>query len=112
MLDNNKSQKTIEQLETEVVSLKIRVKRLEDFIRQMPIPIDYIPDPSDEDLVNEAIELTSQYDAVSASLFQRRLSIGYARAAKIIDILENKGIVSGSDGTSKPRIVLVKNHEQ
>lgn len=104
-------QKNTEQLETEIVSLKIRLKRVEDFIRQMPSPIDYVPDPSDDELVEEAIELISHYDRVSASLLQRRLSIGYARAAKLMDILENKKVISASDGSSKPREVLLKKDE-
>lgn len=67
---------TVEQLETEIFDLKIRLKRVEDFIRQMPSPIDYVHDPSDDNLVEEAIEVISQYDEVSASLLQRRLSMG------------------------------------
>lgn len=100
--------KTIDQLEAEIVSLKIRLKRVEDFIRQMPSPIDYVPDPNDDELIEEAIAVVSNYDAVSASLLQRRLSIGYARAAKLMDILENKKVVGPSDDSSKPREVLLK----
>lgn len=103
--------KTVDQLETEIVDLKIRLKRVEDFIREMPSPIDYIRDPSDDELVEEAIEVVKQYDAVSASLLQRRLSIGYARAAKLMDILENKKVISPSDGSSKPREVLLNKNE-
>lgn len=103
--------KTTDQLETEIVSLKIRLKRVEDFIKQMPIPADYIPDPTDDELVEEAIEVVSNYDAVSASLLQRRLSIGYARAAKLMNILENKKVIAPSDGSSKPREVLLKRDE-
>ena len=105
MLQDTKSPKKIEQLETEVIDLKIRLKRVEDFVRQMPSPIDYVPDPNDDELIEEAIAVVSNYDAVSASLLQRRLSIGYARAAKLMDILENKKIVGPSDGSSKPREV-------
>lgn len=108
MLQDTKSPKTTEQLETEIVDLKIRLKRVEDFIRQMPSPIDYVHDPNDDELTDEAIEVISQYDAVSASLLQRRLSIGYARAAKLMVILENKKVIAPSDGSSKPREVLLK----
>lgn len=111
MLKDTKSQKSVEQLETEIVDLKIRLKRVEDFIREMPSPIDYIRDPSDDELVEEAIEVVKQYDAVSASLLQRRLSIGYARAAKLMDILENKKVIGPSDGSSKPREVLLNKNE-
>ncbi len=111
MADDTNSLKTVEQLETEIVDLKIRLKRVEDFVRQMPSPIDYVPDPNDDELIEEAIAVVSNYDAVSASLLQRRLSIGYARAAKLMDILENKKIVGPSDGSSKPREVLLKKNE-
>ena len=56
----------------------------------------------------EALELVVQYEKASASLLQRRLSVGYARAARILDQLEAAGVVSPSDG-SKPREVLIQN---
>ena len=64
-----------------------------------------------DDLFRKAIEVVCQYDRASASLLQRRLSIGYARAARIIDQLEAAGVVGGAEG-SKPREVLVQNAEQ
>ena len=61
----------------------------------------------DEDaLLAEAIELAEELGMISASMIQRRLKIGYARAGMIIDQMEAKGIISGSDG-SKPREVLI-----
>jgi S-DNA-T family DNA segregation ATPase FtsK/SpoIIIE len=59
-----------------------------------------------DDLFKNAIEVVCQYDRASASLLQRRLSIGYARAARIIDQLESAGVVSVRDG-SKAREVLI-----
>ncbi len=61
-----------------------------------------------DDLFKSAVEVVCQYDRASASLLQRRLSIGYARAARILDQLEAAGVVSAADG-SKPRDVLVQN---
>ncbi len=61
-----------------------------------------------DDLINEAVEVCIQYDKASASLLQRRLSIGYARAARIIDQLESRGVLARSNGNSKPREVLIK----
>ncbi len=61
-------------------------------------------EPAD-DLLNQAIELISQFDKASASLLQRRLKVGYARAARILDQLEEAGYVGPSEG-SKPREVL------
>ena len=59
-------------------------------------------------LVKKAIEIACQYDRVSASLLKRKLSIGYARAARILDILEELKVVESiNDGG--PPIVLIRN---
>ena len=60
-----------------------------------------------DDLFRQAVELVCQFDKASASLLQRRLSIGYARAARILDQLEAARVVGPADG-SKPREVLVQ----
>lgn len=65
-----------------------------------------------DDLFKEAVKVVCQYDRASASLLQRRLSIGYARAARIIDQLEGAGVIAPSDGSSKPREVLVQNADE
>lgn len=65
-----------------------------------------------DDNYKKAVELVCQYDKASSSLLQRRLSVGYARAARIMDQLEATGVVSPSDGTSKPREVLIKDAEK
>ena len=50
----------------------------------------------------EAIELTSRYSHISTALLQRRLRIGYARAARLMDQLEDEGIIaSGEPGKSR-----------
>jgi len=64
-----------------------------------------------DELFKEAIRVVCQYERASASLLQRRLSIGYARAARIIDQLEASGVIAPSDGSSKPREVLVTDPE-
>ena len=64
-----------------------------------------------DELFEEAVRTVCQYDRASASLLQRRLSIGYARAARILDQLEQAGIVGPGEG-SKPRDVLVRNAEE
>jgi len=66
---------------------------------------------SDKDpLFNKAIELVMQHDKASASLLQRRMSIGYARAARILDQLEEAGVVGPAEG-SKPREVVRQSSE-
>lgn len=59
----------------------------------------------------EAIRIVCQYDRASASLLQRKLSIGYARAARVLDQLEEAGVVSHAEG-SKPRDVLIRNSDE
>ena len=58
----------------------------------------------DDPLLEEAKKLVIEANKASASYLQRRLRLGYARAARLIDILEEKGIVGPADG-SKPREV-------
>jgi len=64
-----------------------------------------------DDNFSKAVEIVVQYDRASASLLQRRLSVGYARAARILDQLEAAGVVSPADG-SKPRNVLIQSVDQ
>jgi len=65
-------------------------------------------DDGDRDsLFEDAVQAVTQYDRASASLLQRRLKVGYARAARILDELEAAGIVGPADG-SKAREVLVR----
>jgi len=64
-----------------------------------------------DELFEEAVRTVCQYDRASASLLQRRLKVGYARAARILDELEEAGIVGVGEG-SKPRDVLVRNAEE
>ena len=67
---------------------------------------------SDKDLLfTEAMNMVCSAKKASASLLQRRFSIGYSRAARILDELEEAGIVGPADA-SKPREVLVSNPEQ
>ena len=68
-------------------------------------------DEGADDLFKDAVEVVCQYDRASASLLQRRLSIGYARAARIIDQLEAAGVVGPADA-SKPREVLISDPAQ
>jgi S-DNA-T family DNA segregation ATPase FtsK/SpoIIIE len=62
---------------------------------------------SDDDLYEQAVELVRRLDKASVSLLQRRLRIGYTRAARLIDMMEARGVVGpAKDGSSKPRDVL------
>jgi DNA segregation ATPase FtsK/SpoIIIE, S-DNA-T family len=75
-------------------------------LRSTSSPIPGLSDEMDDNF-KQAVEVVVQYDRASASLLQRRLSIGYARAARIIDQLETAGVVGPAEG-SEPREVLIK----
>lgn len=69
--------------------------------------IDSVGDEPDDDLYEEARQIVIETQKASTSFLQRKLGIGYARAARLIDILEERGIVSAGNG-AKPREVLEK----
>ena len=60
----------------------------------------------DDPMLDDAIKLAIEEKKISTSLIQRRLQLGYGRAAKLIDIMEARGIVSEPNG-QKPRDVLI-----
>jgi DNA segregation ATPase FtsK/SpoIIIE-like protein len=64
-----------------------------------------------DELFKSAVEVTVQYDRCSASLLQRRLGIGYARAARLIDQLETAGVLGPAEG-STPREVLIRSVDE
>lgn len=63
----------------------------------------------DDPLYNEIVEFAIESGKVSASLLQRRFRLGYNRAARIVDLLEERGVIGPANG-SKPREVLIKNN--
>jgi S-DNA-T family DNA segregation ATPase FtsK/SpoIIIE len=104
------------------------VKRLVDFLKNENPPVEYTEEVLAEPLVvkrgmastgeggrdalfAESIRVICQHDKASASLLQRRLSIGYSRAARILDQLEAVGVVGRAEG-SKPRDVLIRDAEE
>lgn len=64
------------------------------------------PVATDDPMLKQAIELAVETGKISTSLIQRRLSLGYGRAAKLIDTMEARGYVSAPDG-QRPRDVLI-----
>ncbi|KKR76687.1 MAG: cell division FtsK/SpoIIIE [Candidatus Levybacteria bacterium GW2011_GWA2_40_8] len=102
------------------------IKKLVDFLREKRPEVEYtseitemtsgrrgvgpggigpnISDPKFE----QAVRIVIEYDKASASFLQRKLSIGYSKAASFIDAMEEAGVVGPADG-AKPRDILVKN---
>ncbi|MBI5301855.1 MAG: DNA translocase FtsK 4TM domain-containing protein [Chloroflexi bacterium] len=64
-------------------------------------------DGGDEALIEQAIDIAQQFDRTSISFLQRKLGIGYPRAARLMDQLEDRGIVGPDEGGGKPRAVLI-----
>ena len=64
-------------------------------------------DEDRDELFDQALEVIAEHDRASASLLQRRLRIGYARAARLLDALEDAGYIGAAEG-SNARTVLVR----
>ncbi len=96
------------------------IKRLTDFLKKQKQPVyDETlltmeePEPSDtDDDIDEkyeaALQIVKDTRQVSISMIQRKLRIGYNRAARLVEIMEREGIVSSGEG-GRPREVLIKN---
>ena len=104
------------------------VRKLVEFLKNENPPVEYTEEVLSQPLVvkrgmasmgeggrdtlfDESVRIICQHDKASASLLQRRLSIGYSRAARILDQLEAVGAVGRAEG-SKPRDVLVRDAEE
>lgn len=67
---------------------------------------------ADQDLYDRALEVARGHTRLSTSLLQRRLRIGYPRAARLIEVLEERGIVGPADGGGRSREVLLPPDDQ
>jgi S-DNA-T family DNA segregation ATPase FtsK/SpoIIIE len=68
-------------------------------------PVDDLTDDDADRLLSDAVDVIREYDRASASLLQRRLRVGYARAARIIDQLEARGYVGPFDGSNARQVL-------
>lgn len=84
---------------------------LHEFIEGSPssgsISFEGLDRAEEDELYSDAYDIVVQAEKASASLLQRRLRIGYSRAARLLDILEEKGVIGPVNG-AKPREVFVK----
>ena len=62
----------------------------------------------DEELVRQCVEVMQQEGTASTSLFQRRLRLGYTRAARMVDVLEDRGYVGPSNGAGRREILTLQ----
>jgi len=101
------------------------IRKLIDFLKKFEAPPDYseevtkIPartqasrfekrEEEQDELFDDAVRIVCNFERASASLLQRKLKVGYARAARILDQMERAGIVGSSEG-SKAREVFSQN---
>jgi S-DNA-T family DNA segregation ATPase FtsK/SpoIIIE len=107
----------------------VEVHNLVDFLKRSGFPTQYTEEvttkyqpgqvtakvgtaPDEVDvLFEEAVRLVCQFKRASASFLQRRFSIGYNRAARILDQLEEAGVIGPADG-AKPREILINNPDE
>jgi len=66
---------------------------------------------NDDDLYKDAVRVVIESGKASASLLQRRLRVGYARAARLVENMEEQGIIGPADG-ARPREVLISSVEE
>jgi S-DNA-T family DNA segregation ATPase FtsK/SpoIIIE len=80
----------------------------EKIVRVLKSPVGHVEEESLEKdpIFDKAVELVLLTGQASASYLQRKLKLGYARAARVIDQMEEEGIVGPSEG-SKPREILI-----
>ncbi len=105
-----------------VMVTDMEIERILDYWQKnSEVPADAVPpwekllsepdEDEDEGLIDQAVSLVKQSHRASASLLQRRLRIGYPRAARLLDQLEEMGVVGPSQGGGKERDVLVSEED-
>ncbi|WP_265450150.1 DNA translocase FtsK, partial [Clostridium sp. cpc1] len=82
----------------------------EEIIDQIDTAVN-VESGDEDELLEEAIRICIQLGEVSTSLIQRKLRIGYNRAARIIEQLEAKGIISRRDGNKPRQVIIDQNNE-
>lgn len=66
----------------------------------------------DDPMLKDAVGVVVTAGKASTSLLQRKLRLGYGRASRLMDIMEERGIIASSDGTNRPREVLVSSADE
>ncbi|MEX1995382.1 MAG: DNA translocase FtsK 4TM domain-containing protein [Candidatus Saccharimonadales bacterium] len=93
------------QFDDEVVSQPVQLNGRGGVVAQMD-------GGEDDAMLKDAVGVVATAGKASTSLLQRKLRIGYGRASRLMDIMEERGIIAGSDGTNRPREVLVRDIDE
>lgn len=105
------SSKELHDLIDFIKKLNVKPEYQEEVIAVKPSVGEVGFEGSEDELFSEAVRVICEMERASASLLQRRLKVGYARAARLLDEMEGRGIVGPADG-SKPREVLIHDPSQ
>lgn len=103
------SEKEIEKL-VSYIKEQVPVSFNDEIIKEIEQSIEFDEDAEVDELLKEAIEIVVESGQASILMLQRRLKIGYSRAARLIDQMEERRIIGGYEG-SKPRKVLVSKED-
>ena len=72
---------------------------------------DFLDGDVEDDMYEDALDVVRRAGKASASLLQRRLRVGYARAARLLDIMEERGIIGPGDGARPREVYMEKDNE-
>ena len=100
----------VSEKEIEEITNILRVQGKPDYIDEITIndknnSSDHLPDSDTDELYNQALDIIKTEGKASTSFLQRKLQIGYNRAARIIDMMEEKGIVSKANHVGKREVL-------
>ena len=98
-----------EELKKRLEKIEKRLSAIEEFLEELPAfekPVSYTAGDEVDDLYDKALWMVLQHDRCSSSLLQRRLQIGFNRACRILEQLEENGIIEKRED-SVPRKVLI-----
>ena len=105
-ISESESEKVIDFVKSQV---KDGIKYEEDIIETIS-KVNTSKGSDEDEFLSEAIEFVVESGQASASMLQRRFKIGFNRAARLIDSMEERGIIGASEG-SKPRKVLISKQD-
>ncbi|KQL54577.1 cell division protein FtsK [Heyndrickxia shackletonii] len=90
----------------DIVDFVISQQKAQYQEEMIPDELPEISEEVEDELYDDAVQLIAEMQTASVSMLQRRFRIGYTRAARLIDEMENRGVVGPYEG-SKPRAVLI-----
>lgn len=73
---------------------------------------EYAENEEDDDLYNDAVELVRQYQKASATFLQRKLGVGYSRAARLLDLMEERNIIGPGNGAKAREVYVLPDNPQ